>query len=279
MMSDITFELFLCPVCGGELSREGQSCRCPAGHCFDIARGGYLHLLPANRMNSHEPGDDKEMVEARSRFLAKGYYAPLREALISLSLKYAPDGVRLLDLGCGEGYYTCGVVNALQAAGKKPKAAGIDISKSAVKLAARQSKATDFAVASVFHLPVADASMNLLMNCFSPLCIEEVRRTLTQGGHFIYVVPAAYHLWGLKSAVYATPYPNEQKETPYEGFRYSEIFRLESDIHLTSREDIQCLFRMTPYFWKTSKADAAKLSALEVLDTKIAFDLHVYEKL
>lgn len=271
--------LFLCPICGGALLRDDKSARCGKGHCFDIARGGYLHLLPANRMNSQEPGDDKEMVAARSRFLQKGYYAPLREALCSLCIKYAPNNVKFLDLGCGEGYYTGGVVDALRGAGKSPYSAGLDISKSAVKLAVKQSRTTEFSVASVFHLPVAGESMDILLNCFSPLCIDEVRRTLRRGGHFLYVVPGARHLWGLKSAVYDTPYLNEQKETTYDGFRYSEIFSLESDIRLTSQEDINCLFRMTPYFWKTSKADGAKLSGLETLDTKIAFDIHVYEKL
>lgn len=271
--------MFLCPVCGKPLQREEKSYRCPSGHCYDIAAGGYVHLLPTNRMNSREPGDDKNMVSARSRFLAKGYYTLLREALGRLCVQYAPPNVRLLDLGCGEGYYTAGMVQALTVAGKIPRVAGIDISKAAVKLAARQSKATEFSVASVFHLPVADSSVDLAVNCFSPLCIDEVVRVLRPGGQFLYVVPGKAHLWGLKCAVYDTPYSNEEKETPYHGLSYREISRVAGDIHLDCLEDIDSLFRMTPYFWKTSKEDGDKLQKLNTLDTSIAFDIHIYTKL
>ncbi|MEG0943571.1 MAG: methyltransferase domain-containing protein [Angelakisella sp.] len=278
-MNSTKTSLFNCPVCGQKLQRAEKSYRCPVGHCFDIAGNGYVHLLPANRMNSKEPGDDKSMVKARSEFLGKGYYAPLREALSRLCVQYAPHGAALLDLGCGEGYYTGGVIAALTDAKKAPLGAGIDIAKSAVKLAARQSPTAEFAVASVFHLPVGDNSMDLLLNCFSPLCIPEILRTLKPGGHFLYVVPGAMHLWGLKSAVYAQPYQNEVKETLYEGLRYVEIHHVEDTIHLSCKEDIDNLFRMTPYFWKTSKEDQDKLSGLDTLDTPISFDIHIYKKL
>lgn len=278
-MKNITTSLFVCPVCGHRLATDEKSYRCDAGHCFDISAGGYVHLLPANRMNSHDPGDDKSMVVSRSRFLAKGYYAPLREALARLCVKYAAEGVCMLDLGCGEGYYTHGVAQALSAAGKKPHIAGVDIAKAAVRLAAKQNADGEFAVASVFHLPLADAGMDILVNCFSPLCTEEILRVLRPGGHFLYVVPGEMHLWGLKCAVYDTPYQNERKETPYAGLRFCEVSRIESDITLDCNEDIECLFRMTPYFWKTSKSDTDKLAALHKLDTPIAFDIHVYQKL
>lgn len=271
--------LFCCPHCGQPLGRENKSCRCPSGHSFDLAAEGYLHLLPANRMRSHQPGDDKQMVAARARFLEKGYYAPLRQELARLCLQYAPCPVSLLDLGCGEGYYTRGMVQALAQAGREPWAAGVDISKAAVRLAAKQDKATAFAVASVFHLPVADGRVDLAVNCFSPLCVEEILRVLRPGGRFLYVVPGAEHLWGLKSAVYQNPYPNAQQETPYPGLEYCEISRVKADILLTTQEDIDCLFHMTPYFWKTSREDAEKLQALDTLATPIAFDIHVYSKL
>lgn len=271
--------LFCCPICEKPLRRDEKSSQCAAGHCFDIASGGYVHLLPTNQMNSKEPGDDKGMVAARSRFLAKGYYEPLRKELVRLCVQYSPNNVSLLDLGCGEGYYTCGVVQALDDAGKSPASAGIDISKAAVKLAAKKSKSTEFAVASVFRLPIAQHSMDLLLNCFSPLCLEEIDRVLKPGGYFLYVVPGAEHLWGLKCAIYDNPYPNEQKETQYDGFAYAEIAHVQSSIRLDCNEDIEHLFRMTPYFWKTSRADQDKLLTIDTLETPIAFDIHVYRKL
>lgn len=78
--------LFCCPICGGPLDREPSAYSCPAGHSFDLAREGYVHLLPANRMHSKMPGDDKGMAAARWAFLSKDYYAPLRDALCSIAL-------------------------------------------------------------------------------------------------------------------------------------------------------------------------------------------------
>ena len=73
-------KLYVCPLCGKALTRTEKSCVCPAGHSFDLAKEGYCHLLPANRKHSKAPGDDKDMAAARSAFLSKGYYAPLRDA-------------------------------------------------------------------------------------------------------------------------------------------------------------------------------------------------------
>lgn len=101
--------LFCCPICGGPLDRGPSACSCPAGHSFDLAREGYVHLLPANRMHSKMPGDDKGMAAARAAFLSKDYYAPLRDALCSIALERTGPAPRVLDTGCGEGYYTSGV--------------------------------------------------------------------------------------------------------------------------------------------------------------------------
>ena len=78
--------LFCCPLCAAPLERNQRAYICPNGHCFDVAREGYVHLLPANRKHSKAPGDDKGMVTARNRFLSKDYYAPLRDALCTLAL-------------------------------------------------------------------------------------------------------------------------------------------------------------------------------------------------
>ena len=82
-----TMSLFCCPICGGPLDRGPSAYSCPAGHSFDLAREGYVHLLPANRMHSKMPGDDKGMAAARAAFLSKDYYAPLRDALCSIALE------------------------------------------------------------------------------------------------------------------------------------------------------------------------------------------------
>ena len=271
--------LFRCPVCGGPLEREERAYRCEKGHSYDIAREGYTYLLPPNQKHSAAPGDDKGMAAARREFLSKGYYKPLLDTLCREILARAGDAPAILDTGCGEGYYTAGVYRALLQAGKSPRMAGIDISKFILRYAARREKGVEFAVASSYRLPVADSSVDVLLNCFSPLALEEFRRVLRPGGTFLYVVPAADHLWELKEVLYERPYPNEEKETPYEGFAYEAIVPVDDTITLESQTDIHALFQMTPYYWKTPKAGAERLAALDRLTTRIAFRVHVFRKL
>ena len=270
--------LFCCPLCAAPLQREARAYRCPVGHSFDIAAEGHTHLLPVNRKNSKMPGDDKGMAAARSAFLNEGYYAPLRDTLCRLSCELTGEHCAVLDTGCGEGYYTAGIYQSLCAAGKDVAMAGTDISKFILKRAARREKAIEFAVASSYHLPVHDGSIDLLINCFSPLALEEFLRVLKPGGRFLYVVPSERHLWQMKEVLYDVPRPNEVKLTPYEGFRYLEVAEVRDTITVRGQEHIHALFQMTPYYWKTPKSGAERLAQLTELTTEIAFDIHVYEK-
>ena len=271
--------LFCCPLCAAPLERAAGAYRCPGGHSFDIAKEGYVHLLPPNQKHSALPGDDREMVLARREFLSEGYYQPLLNTLCSRILALSGETPAFLDAGCGEGWYTAGVAQALRAAGRRPQIAGTDISKFALRTAARREKGAEFAVASSYRLPLADGGVDVLLNCFSPLALEEFRRVLKPGGWFLYVVPGAEHLWEMKEILYDKPYPNEEKETPYEGFAYREIVPVDGTVLLERREDLQNLFRMTPYFWKTPRAGAERLAALDRLEVRTSFRVHVFEKL
>lgn len=270
--------LFCCPVCGGALTRDESAYRCGKNHSFDRSKEGYTYLLPPNRKHSSAPGDDKGMAAARRVFLSKDYYRPLKDALCALAVSHTGDAPAVLDTGCGEGYYTAGIYQALCGAGKQPRVAGTDISKFILRYAAKREKGIEWAVASSYHLPLGDESADLLVNCFSPLALEEFRRVLKPGGTFLYVVPAAEHLWELKEVLYRHPYPNEEKETPYEGFAYEAIVPVDETITLQTQADIQALFQMTPYYWKTPKEGAARLGLLETLTTRIAFRIHVFRK-
>ena len=270
--------LFICPICGGKLERNENSYACPLGHSYDTSTEGYVHLLPANKKHSKLPGDDKNMVRARNRFLSGGFYEPLRRAIKGLVLELSSQNPAILDSGCGEGYYTEGIFEALISAGKAPLAAGVDISKEAVKLAAKRVKTAEFAVASAYHLPLADESVDFVINCFSPLCVSEFQRILKTEGFFIYVVPAPRHLWELKCAVYDSPYENERVCTEYEGFRLKKSVQVEEQIFISDRQTIADLFTMTPYFWKTPQEGAQRLLHLDKLETEISFDIYVYQK-
>ena len=253
--------LFRCPVCGAPLDRGDRAYRCPAGHSYDIAREG--------------PGDDRDMAAARREFLSKGYYDLLLNTLCCQILSLSGESPVIWDVGCGEGFYTSGIFRTLVAAGKSPRMAGTDISKPILRSAAKREKGIAWAVASSFHLPAADG----VLDCFSPLALEEFRRVLRPGGHFLYVVPGPDHLWELKQVLYDRPYPNEEKETPYEGFAYRSIVPVEDTITLPCQADIHALFQMTPYYWKTPKAGAERLAALESLTTRISFRIHIFQKL
>lgn len=268
--------LFCCPVCGGALIREAGRYRCPAGHSFDVAREGYVNLLPANQQHSKAPGDDKEMAAARTRFLGGGWYTPLRDTLCGLVSKLAPDAPALLDAGCGEGWYTQAMAEA--AAAKGGRTAGIDLSKPAVKKAARRCPSGEFAVGTLYHLPVRDQSIDVLVDCFSPLAASEFARVVRPGGTFLYVVPGPRHLWELKQVVYECPYENEEKREEYPGFRYLDIAPVETRFTLPDTQAVQDLFRMTPYYWKSPKSGVERLAGLDRLTVTGQFRIHVMER-
>lgn len=269
--------LFCCPICGAELRREEHRYLCPGGHSFDLAKEGYVNLLPANRQHSKAPGDDKDMAAARTRFLEGGWYGPLRFELCKLIDRLAPSAPSLLDAGCGEGWYTQAMAEVVTARGGRT--AGVDLSKPAVKKAAKRCPEGEFAVASVYHLPLADGSVDILTDCFSPLAAEEFYRVLKPGGKFLYVVPGPRHLWELKAVLYDDPYENEEKREEYPGFHYVEVAPVERSFTLPSPQDISDLFRMTPYYWKTPKGGAERLAGLESLAVTGQFRVHVLERI
>ena len=272
--------LLRCPLCRLPLVRGERSYTCPGGHSFDRSAAGYVHLLPPNQKHSRQPGDDKAMVAARSAFLEKGHYAPLRELLCRLVLEYAghSPSPALLDSGCGEGYYTCALHAALSRAGREPRTAGVDISKFALRRAARRLREGEFAVASVYRLPLMDGSVEVLTDVFSPLCPGEFARVTAPGGVFLYVVPSPRHLWEMKQVLYDAPYENPVKREEYPGFVWQDAVPLRYRLCLDDPEDIAALLAMTPYAWKTPRAGVERLRALDHLDVEAGFDVHIYRR-
>lgn len=268
--------LFCCPVCGGSLYREEGRYVCENRHSFDLAREGYVNLLPANRRHSKAPGDDKDMTAARTRFLDGGWYSPLRETLTALAEAALPSGGSLLDAGCGEGWYTSALAEMVQ--NKGGRTAGVDLSKPAVKKAARRCPGAEVAVASVYRLPVADGSVDVLTDCFSPLAGSEFARVLRPGGAFLYVVPGPRHLWELKELLYDAPYENEEKREEYPGFVLEGVTPVESRFTLTDREDVMALFGMTPYAWKTPRDGVERLERVEELTVTAQFRIHTLRR-
>ncbi len=270
--------VFVCPVCGGALERVGNSFKCSLSHNFDISKFGYVNLLMSSKSSAKRHGDDRLMVRARRDFLDKGYYKFLCDELCRVCAVYLADGSCVLDAGCGECYYSSAILAFLARDSKNINMSGVDISKDALEFAFKRKSGVSTAVASVFNLPLSDNSVDAVLNVFSPEAFEEYRRVLKPGGILIRVVPRREHLFELKKAVYDSPYYNDPVEIAIDGFTLLNEIEIEKEIEICCNEDINNLFKMTPYYYKTSAGDQQKLELLDSLQTKAQFSLRVYGK-
>ena len=269
----------VCPKCGAdiELGNEDKSLICKAvsgkRHCFDISADGYVNFALSNEGS----GDSKDAVRARTAFLDSGTYARVSDELTALVLKHAPKGSLVVDAGCGEGYYSTRIAE------RGVSVFGVDISKNAIAHAAKRAKRgalknAFFSVSSVFEIPVAQESVGAIVNVFAPCAEAEYSRCLRRGGVLIVAHAGAEHLMGLKRAIYDNVYENDGRADLPDGMELVEEKRLKYDISLTSGELIEALFSMTPYYWRTSQNDKAKLAVLDRLDTEIDIIFSVYRK-
>lgn len=257
----------LCPLCRQPLACEAPSWRCPQGHSFDVAREGYVNLLPVQHKHSRDPGDDMQMVAARRAFLEAGHYAPLREALLALM---APLGARrVLDIGCGEGWYTSAFTAVAD------EVIGLDIARGAIRLAARRHPGVTWLVASGAQLPIADAATDLVCNIFTQMHVAEMQRVLRPGGHLLVVTPAPEHLLGLREALFdeVRGYdPGKFLGGFAAGFEpvSQQVLRVPLRLDGTA---LRQLLQMTPYAWKAKPERRAALEAREAWVDHAAFSL------
>lgn len=257
----------VCPVCAAALQPAPRTWRCERGHCFDVAREGYVNLLPVQHKHSLEPGDQAAAIEARRAFLEAGHYAPLRDALVAMLAPLRPR--LLIDVGCGEGWYTQAFVPLAQGV------IGLDIAKAAVRLAARRFAGPCWIVGSGARLPLADASVDTLCSLFTPLHEAEIARVLVPGGSALIVTPGAEHLRELRAQLFETVQPHEPDKF-LRGFG--------EDFGLAQREDLRVplaldqvalrrLLAMTPYAWKARPERRAAAESLPGLATHAEFAL------
>ena len=270
---------FACPACGKRLKRLEKTYVCPNGHSYDIASEGYVYLLPPNKKHSKAPGDDRQMVASRRRFLEAGFYRIFSDALNELALCSLPEPLSFaVDAGCGEGYYTGRLAAFLSAHGESTSLCGFDISKAAVRLAAKHYRNIPFAVGSMFGIPVPDASADLLTDVFAPIVPGEFARVVKPGGTMILAVPGERHLYGLKEILYDAPYENERRDTEYPGFRFAERVPVRGNLATEDPQTMRDLFAMTPYYWKTPREGSERLAAARHLETELAFDFLLYRR-
>jgi len=267
---------FVCPKCGGELSlADGRVKKCPLGHSYDRAKAGYYNLLLGNSSGTH--GDNKLMLDARHRFLSRGFYRPLAEAIKEAVLLLGGVGAVVLDAGAGEGYYTELVERALFERDGSSNVLAFDISKEAARYIPKRDERISVAVASSYDIPLPSASVDIALNVFAPMAKDEIKRVLKSGGKFIIAFPDRLHLFSLKKAIYKTPYENNPDSTELDGFRLLFDKEVKYNMELSTKEDIESLFMMTPYAYRTGKEERERVLGLDRLICEAEFRLVAYE--
>ncbi len=275
--------MIICPICKEKLEKEGRTYRCVNNHSFDVSKSGHVNLLLDNQKHSKTPGDDKDMVLSRKFFLEKDYYKGISDELNEIVLENIPEDhegkINILDIGCGEGYYTGNLKKFLKDENVENEIIGIDISKEAVIAASKSHKDINWIVASATNIPVADESLDFIICMFAKIIPEEKMRTLKKGGKLIIVSTGENHLLELKEVVYE----NVRKDfySPVEDlkiFNYVETINCTYQTFIKENESIKNLFNMTPYRWRSPREGVEKLFALNELKTTIDVNFDIFEK-
>jgi 23S rRNA (guanine745-N1)-methyltransferase len=266
-----------CPVCDAGLTGDGRALRCAAGHAFDVARQGYAGLLTGVARTG--TADTAAMVEARTRFLGGGHFAPLAGLVAERAAELAPAGGCVLDVGAGTGYYLAAVLDRL------PGRAGValDLSKHAVRRAARAHPRIGALTWDVWRpLPIRSGAAAVLLDIFAPRNFTEFRRVLRPDGILVVVTPAARHLTELVGTLGLLTVDDRKAERvagAMEG-RFTQVAGspLEIPLRLTHAQ-IGALVAMGPSAWHTDPETLrSRISALpEPMPVTAAFDVRVFD--
>ena len=262
-----------CPLDGTPLRRSDASWRCSVGHCFDAASQGYTNLLPVQNKRSRDPGDSKEMVAARRRFLESGAYQPIAAAVSQAVLADLPSGsLACLDAGCGEGYYLRQLADAAERSSEQQTLAllGLDISKWAVISAAKRDKRSNWIVGSNANLPVPTAALDRVLCMFGFPVYAEFARVLKTGGLLLQVDAGPDHLRELRETIYPTL--KAERTTPTaipDGFTPDTTESIRYSLDLVGQAQIADLLAMTPHLYRATAEGRAKAAALTALTVTV----------
>ncbi len=270
--------LYSCPVCNETLSLQvsGKSYACQQLHSFDLAKEGYLNLLPVQFKHSKEPGDNKAMMTARRQFLEAGFYEPMAKAVaMMIDVVQSQQQPRsLLDLGCGEGYYNrkiaeyCSLNESLDLH-------GIDIAKFAVAAAAKKQASSQFVVGSCNRLPYPNKSFDMVLRIFAPSDDQELQRVLKSNGHLLTVTPGPRHLWQLKEFIYSEVKAHAEESIAPEGFDRLTTQRISYKISPDAQQRA-ALLQMTPFAWHANEETQLALNNSEEFAIETDFVLTLW---
>jgi 23S rRNA (guanine745-N1)-methyltransferase len=261
----------ICPLCALPLSENPQGLACFNGHQFDRAKEGYFNLLPVHHKNSREPGDAKQQLIARREFLTAGYFLPLVDALKNI---ISSDTKSLLDIGCGEGYFS----RLLHEHCAHADVYGLDISKAGVRLAAKSGlQNLTCVVASSHSLPFEEASMDVIIRIYAPSKDEELFRVLRPAGKLIIVTPGEQHLLGLRQKIYQIIRSHPKPVVP-EGFKELKQDSVCYPLSVPAGGLTASLLAMTPFVWKLN-SELVQAYIKEGIADQAHFQIGVYQKL
>ena len=267
---------FICPLCQSSFTQKDKTQICENNHHFDIAKEGYLNLLPVQAKSSKNPGDNKDMMSARRAFLNTDGYLALAEKVAQTSehyLNHLQQGT-ILDLGCGEGYYT----NQLSQQLTSQKICGLDISKVAIRYAAKRYTNIDFCVASAYQIPFADESIDLMTRIYAPSKADELLRVIKKNGYLITVTPAPRHLYQLREVIYEQVEAHLQENKAINGFIKLEQINLNYELIIEQEQQLKDLINMTPFAWKFTPEKLALLLAQSNWKIECDFNIEVFQK-
>lgn len=280
--------ILACPICSLHLTQIANSWKCPNGHTFDTSKEGYINLAQGKWV-----GDTKAMLQARRDFLERGHYQPLASALNDIITDYLHAQERetgvlphlnLLDAGCGEGYYIGQI--QLQLTTVFPHVSccpiGLDVSKDAIRMAAKRYKQAQFVVANLKErLVFANDSLHILLNIFAPRNIAEFARVLMPGGIVIVVLPASTHLEQLRASLHLLQIEEHKQQKVIEQFSSHFSLRHTKEIIYQlqlNHSEIELAVMMTPNSWHMTDETQQKMRELEGIETTVSFVCLVFEK-
>jgi 23S rRNA (guanine745-N1)-methyltransferase len=259
VLADVV-SVLACPHCRSAMAMAGSSVRCGNGHVFDVARQGYVSLLPGS---ARPAGDTAAMVSARATFLAAGHFGALAARIADCAAAAAGNGGDtrcLVDAGAGTGYCLSAVLDRL--AGHRGLA--LDVSKHAARRAARAHPRIGAVVADIRgNWPVRDSVASVVLNVFAPRHAAQMHRVLAPGGSAIVVTPAPAHLQELVDGLGLITVGEDKRErlertmSPY--FRLAERQPYHAALTLPPAH-LRLLAGMGPSAWHRSEAELRERS-------------------
>ncbi len=279
-----------CPIDGKRLEFQEKQLVCENGHVFDVARQGYVNLLPVQHKRTKDPGDSKEMVLARAHFLNSGVYqtiadtlAELSTALIKNDANAESDEICFMDAGCGEGYYFDSIFNTLKSknGNRNLSFIGLDISKPAIVEAAKRNKQISWIVGTNRQPPVADNSVDIIICVFGFQSFEGFNKCLKPGGKIILVEPGLNHLKELREIIYKEVKKTDPQDLSFVeemGFSVVDTQLLQFKTCEINNEQIHNLLIMTPHFYRATKEGREAASKLQKLKLTVDIVFRTLEK-